>query len=1611
MSLTTHLIFWGAQSTTPSELVTHNHWHVLAAQQLRLFLFNVFGCYVGIEQTRQMRLNFWHVRLLAEAVQLHQLCRQRFHALTRNTLPAPIVKAIAAGDTAFVKVYEACTVLQADMVGFTPLSSKYPPERVLGILSDIFEEFDSLCESHSVDKVKTIGDAYIVCAGALARPRADDAARVVRMGMGMQEVVKRVAAKERIDIAVRIGVHTGRCTGGIIGTVRFHFDMWGGAVYGAVKMEETGEKGRVHVSDASHDLLGGRFDCTLQLSEADLGDTGRELGIRRTWLVVAEASTRPTAPALTLGEIDDDGCRHSATGGLSRKSRGRSIVGGWPRDSRAVGCAACSMAAAASIVHSVGGWVRARGPTHGNGAHSTPHSGAARMHGSTEPPRTSSTLDGEDDVVGVDDRATSNFFIGARHGHPLGGDTSPQASLARPLAPCGALHCTRASHATSVSTNASSARPSSSSRMSSMQAKALLPLRRISAYCASQSSSQRHTPREQYADDLEVEQGRQSQGSVATASQNRQHVASGRSDRTASAMTTDLTSGHGALAGGRVSGRSRHQGSAGTEGNESEERTRVIQIGATPPPPPPPTLPPPQLPAPMSCLSQARSQRHSAVGDLRPAGASLQAEVALQKAAESQSLGVRILFQESVRSALRRSAAAITLVLALFGLYDYAVWGREASLSFYLLRFLACVPAAAIPALVVVIMRRLKGQTLPLVNMLLLMGPWLCTVAMLFIAPDRSRQYMLTMAFFQVWYGYTMLSLPTAMLACLQAFLSILYCIAEYIMLDFPSLNEEYRPTLVRNPKCDVDDLSLGTTVGYLFFAQFFGIMHNRRRRRNLRNHAKLLVSQEDRMLRISEEVECCQQLLRNVFPLVVLERLQNRNNGAGSAFAEKFTDCTFLFAKIVGIKTLTELGEKGERDPGQVVAALQLIFDRFDQLADTFKVQKVRKTVNEYYMVAAGLPNPEVLPDPKERALAIVALAFAMVHVMDILNSEAVMRDVGVTLQCQVGIHSGDAIAGVIGHKRFQYDLCGDAVNTAARMCSYSAPGCINVSPNTLELVGGEYGALYRGERAVKGKGNMKLYFLTGRLHPAMRELIQPELAAASACSPQIVADAPTPVLPSEPKQDEMVNGVVDGVVYDNVVTPAPIVSKFSAIAEEPSAGAISTLAEGACSAGQSTSHLSLSPSSPGGSSAPDVAMSADSLRKLRSVDTLSPIASAETASGVCVGLRQQLQHSSSGLRVDRHSDHDHGGAMDLEAQEYGALQHDARPPLDPGGRRGSCPPPDGMPSCPHAPFSPTTSGVIAPPRLSPHSFGSRGVSFIEATPHDELGAGPCAPHQRTPLSSSLRDSGASTSSAPPTFTVDDLRDYRDPTQRALDRSKRTSSLAALGASMASLIAPPQSSSSTRRRHASVSRRWDQSSLNAAAAAAALGDIVDTGLHCCAPTTAGDTEEAAGVEGNSNPAAILRSLSVGNRPRYSCQSRAASAGAGSAASTEVESYSSPPVRDHPQAHGPGGALMRRLFGNRQRSPAPDRGGQQGQDEIVLSQLQLQQHGQQQPPPSLPPTPPPPDEPCPAPPLPPSIELSPEILDEQREHCKQQQHLGIEHSRGMRRGSLISAGL
>ena len=1481
ITLISHLTFWTSQSLgrfTELGSSRTDHWPVLWQQMMRVLLFNIFGTFIGIEQTRQMRLNFWHVRLLQEAVQLHKSCRLRFHRLTANTLPAPIVRAIASRQYNFVKVYENCTLLQADMVGFTPLSSKYPPERVLGILSDIFEEFDELCEQNSVDKVKTIGDAYIVCAGALSEARSDDAERVVRMGMQMQDVVRRIAAKEGVDVAVRIGVHTGRCTGGIIGTVRFHFDMWGNAVYGAVKMEEQGEKGRVHVSDATHALIADRFACTPATGggcEKQVDESVRDLGITGSFLVGLERP-RAAAPPPTKGSPEGEGVRPAARGRRSLIPGGFGMGGmggmgggeGATQRRRTVNSGASSALGGTKMADKVKGLRVPHGsgqPKHGGAGTSTkdgdeaprPHGLFAGMLGSQE--RNLGGGDGrrsdnEDDQFGG---SMANFFV--QDGNPLDHHNRAPLGCAASGAAGGAV---RQSNALGLSAR----------------------------------------PRESHAK-------------------------------------------HEGKAGGAQGGFTNAFGAAGGK------RCTVVGIEASsdlakPPPPPSPMGGGGTVmeededaggeeegdgkeahaahAAPVVILGDpgrgGEHEQHDAAIGVFDHDAARQQEIAL----ETSNSMVRQLFSEFVLSALRRSSFAIALTLLIFGLYDYFTWQSSAVTAFYLVRGLVCVPAAAIPAMVIGFKRRIKGQELPFINLILLLGPWAATCALVFMAPNRSRQFMLTLAYFQVWMGYTMLSLPTGVLACLQVFLSILYCVAENLVEDFDTLRGLFQQNGVQ-ALCRIPDMSTGIMVVYLVAAHLLGFQHNRRRRRNLRNHAKLLVTQQDRMERITAEVQCCEQLLQNVFPPIVLRRLQDKTQHTGDGtgtFAEKFLNCTFLFAKIVGLQQVTELGESGQADPADVVHALQLIFDRFDALADTFKVQKVRKTVNEYYMVAAGLPDPEVLPNEVERALAMSALAFSMVTVMDVINTEPVIKEIteltGVTLSCQVGIHSGDAIAGVIGKKRFQYDLCGDAVNTAARMCSYSSPGCITVSPTTLRLVQGHYGALYRGEKAVKGKGNMKLFFLTGRLYDGMRELLPKEVkipqfnhpaAAAAAAAATAAAAAfsrtpsgaslPPPVAPNvaaATKPESIREGDEANAEASSELKPGAgragwLQGALGEIGRRLSTGAGEGAGEGPSSsppsdsaamsgtaakgetppaAGRAASNvapyltggtynlrLSVNGLPPGqfpdeeeageeapalvpggaGGEAPALVPTTSSCQTLSSCDShrweevADPPASTSTPSAAPAapsapdGSRAppppMLAASSSGLRVDCSS----GSSP---SPSPGAILHDTRPPpsREPSGVGGSpaaATPPQGTPSTPTAP---AIAAAMATMR-TPASASSLGSGASGAGGYDTI-----RPFDPPPAGPQSRNAS---------ITLDDLKqmeaEREDPTARALARAKRPSrstlklSLrnSLTGSLRASLTGG--SDAGLHRQNSLQQRQWDTNSLKVAQRAAAMGGDIDTML------------------------------------------------------------------------------------------------------------------------------------------------------------------------------------
>jgi adenylate cyclase len=192
-------------------------------------------------------------------------------------------------------------------------------------------------------------------------------------------------------------------------------------------------------------------------------------------------------------------------------------------------------------------------------------------------------------------------------------------------------------------------------------------------------------------------------------------------------------------------------------------------------------------------------------------------------------------------------------------------------------------------------------------------------------------------------------------------------------------------------------------------------------------------------------------------------ERLQQEPG----IIADSHPDVTVLFADVVDFTPFTE-----RTAPERVVGVLDEIFSAFDGLAERLGLEKI-KTVGDAYMVVAGLPDPR--PDHAEAgaemALAMQAELGRLCTALDL------------DLQIRVGMHSGPAIAGVIGRRKFIYDLWGDAVNTASRMESSGVPGRIQVTQTVFERLRATYGFEPRGEVKIKGKGLLRTYFLTGRL------------------------------------------------------------------------------------------------------------------------------------------------------------------------------------------------------------------------------------------------------------------------------------------------------------------------------------------------------------------------------------------------------------------------------------------------------------------------------------------------------------------------------------------------
>ncbi len=196
---------------------------------------------------------------LIHANQSLQAEQAKAEELLLNILPGAIATQLKESPGTIAELFEEVTILFADIVGFTPLSNRMAPLELVEFLNSIFSSFDALADRHGLEKIKTIGDAYMVAAG-LPLPRADHARAIADMALDMQAAIAHITDDQGQPCQVRIGINTGIAVAGVIGTRKFIYDLWGDAVNVAARMESHGEPGHIQVTSQTYAHLKDHYE-------------------------------------------------------------------------------------------------------------------------------------------------------------------------------------------------------------------------------------------------------------------------------------------------------------------------------------------------------------------------------------------------------------------------------------------------------------------------------------------------------------------------------------------------------------------------------------------------------------------------------------------------------------------------------------------------------------------------------------------------------------------------------------------------------------------------------------------------------------------------------------------------------------------------------------------------------------------------------------------------------------------------------------------------------------------------------------------------------------------------------------------------------------------------------------------------------------------------------------------------------------------------------------------------------------------------------------------------------------------------------------------------------
>ncbi|MCX6271856.1 MAG: adenylate/guanylate cyclase domain-containing protein [Bacteroidetes bacterium] len=195
-----------------------------------------------------------HKRILKE--------KKRSEELLLNILPFETAKELKEKGKSDAKLFDEVTVMFTDFKGFTRISEKLSPGELVAEIDTCFSAFDDIITRHNIEKIKTIGDSYM-CAGGLPVPNKTNAADIVNAALEIRDfMLKRKSGMNNPGFEIRIGVHTGTVVAGIVGIIKFAYDIWGDTVNIASRMESSGEPGKVNISGATYELVKSRFTCT-----------------------------------------------------------------------------------------------------------------------------------------------------------------------------------------------------------------------------------------------------------------------------------------------------------------------------------------------------------------------------------------------------------------------------------------------------------------------------------------------------------------------------------------------------------------------------------------------------------------------------------------------------------------------------------------------------------------------------------------------------------------------------------------------------------------------------------------------------------------------------------------------------------------------------------------------------------------------------------------------------------------------------------------------------------------------------------------------------------------------------------------------------------------------------------------------------------------------------------------------------------------------------------------------------------------------------------------------------------------------------------------------------